>query len=337
MKNMIVTSFRLFLRNKGFLFSVIVIPSILFLLMCVLLPYTEKHAVSVINHTDSKVIEESVTSIEGIRIIDAEEKKVQELLARGDIEVAVIIDRDEASGADNVQLLSIGESEIKSAIELAVKYASSENSSSTKVNKTSRGNKNIMNTLPFLLYKFIESGLVLGTMIIFDRKHHIKDRIMLSGVKPITYISGMTSVYFLLSCLGSAIYCIVALLLKFDFCMKHPIYYFIMLCLVNLFSAGLYVFFASIVSSNESLDGTGYIVLIFAFFSGMLFPFEYMPKAFKVIGSCAPQRWIVVGIKNIQKTGMFTSALPQISLLILASLLLLSIGVYRNCKKSYRE
>ena len=170
---------------------------------------------------------------------------MRELLARGDIEVAVIIDRDEASGADNVQLLSIGESEIKSAIELAVKYASSENSSSIKVNETSRGNKNIMNTLPFLLYKFIESGLVLGTMI----------------------------------------------------------------------------------SSNESLNGTVYIVLIFALFSGMLFPFEYIPKAFKVIGSCAPQRWIVVGIKNIQKTGMFTSALPQTSLLILTSLLLLSIGV----------
>jgi ABC-2 type transport system permease protein len=194
-----------------------------------------------------------------------------------------------------------------------------------------------MNTLPFLLYKFIESGLVLGTMIIFDRKHHIKDRIMLSGVKPITYISGMTTVYFLLSCLGSAIYCIVALLLKFDFCMKYPIYYFIMLCLVNLFSAALYVFFSSIVNSNESLDGTGYIVLLFAFFSGMLFPFDYMPKAFKLIGSFAPQRWIVVGIKNIQKTGMFSSALPQIALLIGVSMLLLIIGTYRNCKKTYNN
>ena len=338
MKNMILTSLKLFSRNKGFMFSVIIIPSILFLLMSVLLPYTEKHSVAVINNTENKAIEESVTSMEGIRLVDAEEKKVSELLARGDVEVAVIINEDAASERYNVQVISIGDCEIKKAIELAVNNPSSSDASgNTKVNPSSRGKNNIMNTLPFLLYKFIESGLILGTMIITDRKTRIKDRILLSGVKPIVYISGMTSVYFVLSCFGSALYCVVAALLRFDFGMRHPIDYFIMLCLVNLFSAGLYVFFASIVNSNESLDGTGYIVLIFAFFSGMLFPFDYMPKAFKMIGNFAPQRWIVQGIENIRREGAISAALPQMILLIATSLLLLTIGVYRNCRKTYKN
>ncbi|MGL6200499.1 MAG: ABC transporter permease [Lachnospiraceae bacterium] len=335
MKNMIVTAFKLFRRNKAFLFSVTIIPTLLFLLMTVLLPYTEMHSVSVINHTDDKAIENSINGIDGINIVEANEDKIAELISRGTIELAVVINEDPETGFAVAQIYNSGDSEIYDAVELAVSYASdSSQNSITSVNSSDRGIHNLMNTLPFMLYKFIEGASVLGAMMIADRKKHIKDRIMLSGISPVTYISGMTMVYFICSCFGSGLYCLVGGIMSYDFGMRYPIHYFIMLCFVNLFSASFYVLAASLVNSEESLQGVSTLVLVSAFFSGMLFPFDYMPKVFKMIGNCCPQRWIVKGIENIQVSGTFSAALPQIGLVFTLTLIFLIIGVYGNCKKT---
>lgn len=335
MKNMIVTAFKLFSRNKAFLFSVTIVPTILFLLMTVLLPYTEMHSVSIINNTDDKIIENSINGIDGISIVEAEEDKIAELIARGTIELAVIINDDTETGLAVAQIYNAGDCEIYDAVELAISYASdSSQSSITSVNLSGRGTHNLMNTLPFMLYKFIEGASVLGAMIIVDRKKHIKDRIMLSGIHSLTYISGMSLVYFICSCFGSGIYCLVGGIMNFDFGMRYPIHYFIMLCFVNLFSASFYIFAASFANSEESLQGVGIFVLVSAFFSGMLFPFDYMPKTFRTIGSFCPQRWIVNGIERIQESGTFSAALPQIALVLIVTLIFLIIGVYRNSKKT---
>lgn len=337
MKNMIATSFKLFTRNKAFLFSVTVVPTLLFLLMSVLLPYTEKHSVSVINKTDSTVIENSIKDIDGINLVEVEEDKIPELIARGTIEMAVIIAEEPSSGTAVAQIISSGDCEVYEAVKLAVDYASDSSSSDvTTVNSVKRGKHNLLNTLSFMLYKFIESAGVLGAMIIADRKKHIKDRILLSGVHPVKYVGSISLVYFVYSCVGSAVYCLVAMVMKYDFGMKTPIHYFIMLCLANLFSVSFYVFAASISDSEEALQGMGTLILVSSFISGLLFPFDYMPKAFKAIGNCCPQRWVVKGVENIRETGAFSSALPQVCLLLAFSVVFLTVGIYRNCHKTYK-
>lgn len=338
MKNMIVTSFKLFSRKKAFLVSVTIVPTILFLLMTVLLPYSEKHSIAIINHTDDTYIESAIEDLDGISIVDAEEEKIGELITRGTIELAVVINDNPETGKPIAAIYNTGDCEIYNAVELSIQYASSENHNSiTSVNETKRGKHNLMNTLPFMLYKFIEGASVLGAMIIIDRKKHIKDRIMLSGVNPFTYISGMTSVYFVCSCIGSALYCIVGAVMRYDFGMRHPIEYFLMLCIANLFSAAFYIFAASLVNSQASLESVGSIILITGFFSGMFFPFDYMPKAFQIIGTCCPQRWITHGIERIQESGTFAAALPQLVLILGVTAVLLVIGVYRNCNCTFKD
>ncbi len=334
---MILTSLKLFTRNKAFLFSVTVIPTLLFLLMSVLLPYSEKHSISVINNTDNTAIENSINAIDGITLIEAEESKIPELIAKGTIELAVIIAESPYDKTPIVQLISSDNCEVYEAVKLAVNYASDDSANNiTTVNKVKRGKHNLMNTLPFMLYKFLEGASVLGAMIIADRKKHIKDRILLSGVHPIKYISSISLVYIIYSCIGSAVYCLVGMVMKYDFGMKTPFHYFIMLCIANLFSASFYIFAASVSSSEEALQGMGTLILISSFMSGLLFPFDYMPKVFKVIGNCCPQRWIIKGIENIRETGTFSSAIPQICLLLTAIVLLMTIGIYRNCNKTHK-
>ena len=58
MKNMMLHFFRLFKAQKGVFTAVVFMPVILFLVMTVLLPYSEVHSIAIINRTDSSEIEE---------------------------------------------------------------------------------------------------------------------------------------------------------------------------------------------------------------------------------------------------------------------------------------
>lgn len=338
MKNLIVTAFKIFSRNKAFVMSVVFIPTFMFLMMSVLLPYTEKHTIAVINNTSSDVIKDAVENIDGISIIDADEDEIPKLIAKGTIDLAVIINNNPVTGEPAASVISSGDCEIQQAVELAAEHAASGDTSyKVSVNSADRGKNNLMNTAVFMLNKLIQSGSILGALIIADRKKHIRDRVMLSKVSPFTYLSGQGIVYFVCSCFGVGLYCLVAKLFDFDFGMRVPFHYFIMMCLSNLFAASFYILAASLVSSEEKLEGVSMIILITSFFSGMLFPFGYMPKAFKVIGNFCPQRWIMNGVENIQKSGTFSSALPQVFLTIGVSFVFLIIGSLICNKKSSKS
>ncbi len=338
MKNLIVTAFKIFSRNKSFVTSVVFIPTIMFLMMAVLLPYTEKHTIALINNTSDNVIQDAVEDIDGISIVDADEDKIPELIARGTIDLAVVIDNDPETGKPSATVISSGDCEIQQAVELAAEYAASgDTSQKVSVNSANRGKNNLMNTAVFMLNKLIQGGSILGALIIADRRKHIRDRVMLSKISPFVYLSGEGIVYFVCSCFGSGLYCLVAKLFDFDFSMRLPFHYFIMMCLANLFAATFYILAASLAVSEEKLQGVSMLILITSFFSGMLFPFSYMPKAFRVIGNCCPQRWVMNGVENIQESGSFSAALPQVSLIIGVSIVFLILGSIMCTRKSAKN
>lgn len=338
MKNIIVTTFKIFSRNKAFVSSVVFIPTFMFLMMAVLLPYSEKHTITVINNTNDIVIENAIEDLDGVSFVDSDEDEILELISRGIIELAVVIDEDPVTGTAAASIISSGDCEIQNAVELAIEYASDEkNDNISSVNDSNRGKNNLMNTAAFMLNKFIQGASILGALIIADRKKHIKDRVMLSNVHPIKYLSGEGIVYFVSSCFGAGLYCLVALLMNFDFGMRTPLYYFIMMCFANLFASAFYIFASALVKSEEKLQGLSMLVLVTSFFSGMLFPFSYMPKAFRVIGNCCPQRWVIRGVEKIQEYGRFSAALPQIGLLIGFSAVLFTVGVFLCNKKTAKD
>lgn len=338
MKNIMGITFKLLIKRKGFIASVTILPLILFLLMSILLSYSDQHSIAVINKTDNKVIEHSLNDIEGISIQDIEEDKVTESLIGGDIELAVYIEYDE-NHIPFTNIISAGETEISDAVELAIVSASDTSSDPiTTVNEAENYKFNLGNTLPFMLFKFIEGGSVLAALIIMDRKRRVKDRIMLSNISSAKYIGGITLVYLIMSSIGTLLYYLTALILKFDIQMEHTIYFFIMLIFANIFSASVFVCMSSFINTEEGVNTYVTTLLeILAFFSGMLLPYKYMPDVFKVISWFSPQRWIADGIEQIQKTGTMTGAGKDIILILGLSIVLFVIGVINTKRISSKS
>ena len=336
MKNVMLNAWRLFTRDKMFISMLTVMPILIFLLMSALLPYTAKHSIAILNKPDDTAIEDSLNDIEGITIQDIDEDDIIKSVIGRNIDLAVVIDTDPATNMTYAQIIGTGDSEIQGAVELAVAKADGTSDSGTfTVNKVKKHKRSLDNTLAFMLFKFITGGNLLGTFIIMERNRRMKDRIMMSGISSWKYISGTALVYLIGTCIGSVVYYIAALLLDSDFGMRASWQYLVMVLLANVLAVAIYVFSASFTDSSETLETMTTMVLMpMGLFSGILFPFSYMPKVFRIIGSCCPQRWISHGVEQIQKTGSFTGALPDICLILGLSAVLYTIGVYRNGKRN---
>ncbi len=159
----------------------------------------------------------------------------------------------------------------------------------------------------------------------------MKDRIMLSGIRTGSYIGGMAFVYLVFMMIGSVVYYLAARLFNFDLGMKQPIGFLLMMFIANVLSVAIYLFASTLVKKEDSLwFMASFVLLPMALFSGVLFPYEFMPDIMKKIGTLFPQRWISLGIENMQRTGTFVSALPQIAMIIVLSVILFVIAVYRS-------
>jgi len=336
MKNMMLHFFRLFKAQKGVFTAVVFMPVILFLVMTVLLPYSEVHSIAIINRTDSSEIEDAVRNIEGIAIQEIDEDDIAESLAGGVIELAVVIDTDPATGLPATSVITANGSEVSGAIELAVSNAGlSEGRSSTDVNKAKKHTHKLLTTTPFMLFKLLESGSFFGAMILMERRRMMKDRVLLSGIPPRRYYLSVTAVYLILSTAGTLLYFLTAAVLGFDTGMRHPLHYLLMLCLVNILSASVYFFACSFVNSESGLEAAAtYPLEILSFVSGLFFPYEYLPKVLRTIGRFSPQRWITHGIESIQTKGALSAAAGDITLVLVFSLVLYSVGLIRSARKS---
>lgn len=336
MKSMMSHALKVFLRNKEFIMLVIILPELLLLLMTFLLPYNETHTIGVLNNSSNTIIVDSINDIEGINVISIKEDEISEKIMNGNIELAVIINNKDGKDIVTIYNLSDANNEIKQAINLAIKNANNNESTRISINDAKRGNLSVNPTLAFMLFKLITGGTILVTFMISERNRKIKDRIMLSNIKESTYIGGLSLVFLIGTFISSTLYYLTALVLNFDFGMNHSIYFLLMLYVANIFSVAFAIFISSLTNNEETAStNISGIFLILSFFSGIFFPYKYMPKAFQYIGYVSPQRWISLGIENIQKTGSLLAAMPSIIIVLSLSLILFIFGIIKtkNLKK----
>ncbi len=332
MKNIMTNTLRIFGRNKEFFYLITVQQVLIFLLMSFLLPYTTAHNVAVTDLTaDGRgaVTAEAVRQLDGVNIVDIKYEDITSALIGGNIELAAVIDPD-----GSVRLISMKETEIENAVALCIEQSTGKTGGSAVVNEIPEHGMPVSNSLGFMIFKTLTSGNLLAALLIKERNNKMKDRILLSGVGTGKYIGGMTAVYLFFMMLGSVIYWLTGVILNFDFGMRNSLGFLLVVFSANVLSVSLYVFASAIAKKEDSLWFMGTFVLMpMALFSGVLFPYEYMPDVMKAIGACFPQRWIQNGISAVQKTGDIAGAVPYVAMVIGLSAVLFIIGIVMSTPK----
>ena len=279
------------------------------------------------------VTAEAVRQLDGVNIVDIKYEDVTSGLIGGNIELAAVIDPD-----GSVRLISMKETEIENAVALCIEQSTAGNGISASVNEIPERGMSVSNSLGFMIFKTLTSGNLLAALLIKERNNKMKDRILLSGTGTGKYIGGMTAVYLFFMMLGSVIYWLTGVILNFDFGMRNSLGFLLVVFSANVLSVSLYVFASAIAKKEDSLWFMGTFVLMpMALFSGVLFPYEYMPDVMQAIGACFPQRWIQNGISAIQKTGDIAGALPYIAMVLGLSAVLFTIAVIMSAPKKARS
>lgn len=336
MKNIIRNTVLIFRKNKEFIYLITIQPVMIFLLMSFLLPYSTAHNIAVIN-TDggaaSIAIEESVKRLEGVELQNVKLEDAAEKLLSSNIELAVVIREGTDADDPQVEIMSLGNSEVERSVTLCVEQAREENpdSSLTEVNAVKKKGMTVANSLGFMIFKTLTSANLLAALIIQERNRRMRDRILLSKTTTGVYLGGMAMVYLFFMMIGSVVYYLAGLLFRFDFGMRHSIGFLLVLFTANVLSVALYLFASTLVKKEDSLwPLASFVILPMSLFSGVLFPYEFMPKAMKAVGAFMPQRWIAHGIESIQETGSIAAGIPDMALVLGLSALLYIVAVIRT-------
>ncbi|MCM1543310.1 MAG: ABC transporter permease [Blautia sp.] len=312
------------LRDKEFVKFITIMPTILFLLMTVLLPYSDKHNIGVVNNLggEGEKYLSALRAVEGYQVFEYEEDEIQSKLVGGNVEMAVILD-------EAILITTLSESEIYSSVELLLKNAGEGSpASEVSINEAPKKTLSVKNILPFMLFKTLTASSLVGALLINEKKNRIRDRILLSGVGTGKYILGVSGAYLFFSCLGSAIFFVIAQIARFDFGLKNDFGFLLMLFFTNLLSVSIMVFASSMLKKEESLWIVGSAVLMpMGLLSGILFPYDTMPGAMKIAADFCPQRWIAAGIERMQQTGSILSAYPQMLMVTGLAVVFMACGI----------
>ena len=338
MINVMRNTYTLFRKNKEMIYLITIQPIMIFLLMSFLLPYKSTHDIVIANTGTSEaamLIEENIKVLEGISVREADADKITDKLIGGNAELAVMITDIPGEDIPKVDLVSIGGSEVEDAVELCVTQTLQSfregvigESREVSVNPAPKKWITISNSLAFMIFKTLTAGNLLGALIIEERRNKMKDRIMLSGVRKSSYLLGMALVYLAFMMIGSVSYYLVGLLLNFDFGMRNTLGFLLMLFVSNVLSVSIYVFFAAFLKKEDALGFVGtFILMPMSLFSGVLFPFKYMPETMQKIGSLFPQRWIASGIEKMQQSGRVGSCFKEAVMVLALSAILFLIGI----------
>lgn len=334
-------TFRVFKQNKEFIMAVAIQPVLLFLLMSVLLPYTKKHSVGICNlsqDSGAAYIVEALEDLDGVRVVTVKEKDLQDKLMNNNIELAVVLTDQPGVDVPVAQIIAVGDSEVRTAVELVIAEANLTQPSDkavVTVNKVKKKGLNISTTLAFMIFKTLTAAALLGSLIAEERNNKIRDRIFLSGISRGAYLGGMSLLYLLCMMFGTTLFFGIGQIFNFDFGMRYPVGYLLMMYLADLLSVSLYVCLSAVAKTDEGLwMFSSFCIMPMSLLAGILFPFEFMPKAMQTIGSCFPPRWIAKGIEVMQRSGSLTGALPYMGLCLLCSIILFTIGILKTPKTS---
>ncbi|HKL98727.1 MAG TPA: ABC transporter permease [Mobilitalea sp.] len=181
------------------------------------------------------------------------------------------------------------------------------------------------NSIGFFLMIIFGLGVFLSFIIVDDRKSGVFNRIKLTPVKSVQYITGTGIFGLLLGIIIVVIYSGYVLLT--DTNIGIPIWLLVfMMSLISMFN----VFFSmTIALATQSKTAIAAIIVGFstigAILGGAYFPLELAPKSFQNLARITPQFWYMDTIRSIQADAA-ANILPNIIILALFIILTFLIG-----------
>ncbi len=317
MVNIIKQAWLMFKKTPGYIHTMTTFPIVYLLLLTVVLAYSKNHNISVIDlSTDGsgKVIYKALNGVEGLTIIDTDYDDAVKKMIGGNIELTVVLNNN-----GNTEIIRLSEgSEVEKTVTTIINAVNSEPEDrrlEVAVNPVEEKGLPISYGLGIMLFKFITASGIMAGILIREKNSGMRDRILLSGISPFSYLTGKAAVYFGSMVMTATAYYTFCLVFNFDFGMRNSIWFFVMVLVASLFSVGVYSLFASVLKEEGMLWSIGtFIFFPMAILSGALFPYSSMPAWMQTVGAYVPQRWISGSIELIQKSDSIVPALPYIGL-----------------------
>lgn len=360
MFNLIKNTFKVLLRKRTVLVTMIIIPTIITVGLSFLMGSSIKYGIGLINNDNGVISEEIVNNLkkmDTISLIELNEEEVDSSIVSKEVELCIVIDENFSenilnSKDDTIKIEYIGDSQIKSSIQNVI---NSTTNNLYKIVKLADGDENKFNeylktyknsdikyklnnmnepkvsmteSIGFVIMLIFISAFYITRFIIDDEKSGTKERTLLGNVSKLKYYSSTFIVFFLCSAITSVLYYSICKGLNFDFKTENSIYYLYVLLSVNFVAVGFNLAILTITKSpTVSENISTLIITIGCMISGLWWPFEIMPQALQNIGKLLPPRWAMVAIENIQSGYGLDKLLPQISSLIICGILLLIFTV----------
>ncbi|MBU3103499.1 ABC transporter permease [Clostridium gasigenes] len=370
MLRVILNTFNVLRKKKGFLLLSIVLPAMLIILFSYVLGQEGEYRVGIVNK-DNGIISNSVLgkieSIDGIKIEEIKEEDSENLLAGKELELVIIVNdnftKNILSGKiDNINVKSVSESDVKPVIigvlnsetnnlqvlsklangdeikfkELEEKY--NNNMPEYKLNDSKEKRVSIMSSIGIIIMMILISGQVIVRFIIDEEVNGTKARTLLSGVSEKSYSAGIFTVFYLCSALTSVVYYGICKVLGFNFGLDNSIYFLIILLLVNLLAVTFNLCIVSC-TKNPSLASNISVLFIIptSMLSGSFWGFSMMPDYMQKIGNICPQRWAIGAIEKLQSGKSLVDVAPMLLSLVILSLALFLLSIFFSSKVEDRK
>ncbi|RXZ79620.1 ABC transporter permease [Paenibacillaceae bacterium] len=336
MINIIKHSWLMFKKSPGYIHSMTTMPIFMLLFATVLLAYSNNHNIAVIDHSNDGTgerIQQALSDVEGFTLVKTPEEEAVKKMMAGNIELVAVLQNQ---GKANLISLSTGteiEQTVKTIIQ-AVNAAPGQDDIQVEINAVKKKTLNISNAMGIMLFKFITAASTMAGLLIHERNNGMRGRIFLSGINTFSYLSGKALISIATMTFTALVYYIFCLLFRFDFGMNHTIYFFLLIVIANIFSAGFFALLSSLLKDEGALWSIStFIFFPMAIMSGALFPYQSMPSWMQKVGNFVPQRWVSGSIEAIQKYDSIVPALPYIGLLLGTSVLCYGLALFNTSRK----
>lgn len=328
MKNIVKNTLTIFKKDREFIKSIILEPVAMLLIFSFFLAFQTSVRIGVVNNDKGeagKKITAMLEDVNYLKITKVSEKNIADDIASDSIKLAVVIGENAseqiASGKSvDVKIVCDENSGniadyIRSLVNLSIsRISGNESDTEFTVNKADLKGIPINNSLGVLIFKMISTGSILATLLINDRKKGIADRIKLSGIGTVPYLSGVGVVFLICSFISSVVYYLFALIFHFNFGMEHKWHFLIIMLSVNLLAVCFNLLLSALVTNDDVLWNLFVMIILpTSVFSGAFFDYNSMPKVMRVIGGCFPQRWVVKAIEILQAGGSLGDTLGCIT------------------------
>lgn len=295
-------------NTKGFLFSMLVMPIFMVVLISLTLAYSGVPVVGLVKGEYSGEFK-----LASVKVKELEENEIDYFLGSSEgtlvlsLESKGNIEKYRSSIDNNPLIQTVKEGQGKDEISLKPKVSYS---------------------LGVILFKLLTGASLTATIIIQERQNGIFIRLRNAKVSKTAHLLGKAAAVFLVYEIANIALLAFYHFAGFDFGESSPFSLGMLFTITLIISTGIYIFVASFIE-NEGylwLFSTG-LLFPLALLSGALFPIETMPSWMKKLAHISPQYYL-------QKAALLGEWLnPSLMVLLFISLILLWIGIERNFKK----